>query len=242
MSIKSNLGELRELFYDGLLYIKTKIKGGTYADFYGQRMNRRIKKNPNWGLNLNKEFQLTYLKKHGLMPNHKFLDFGCGAIAAGRHFISYLDKGMYTGLDVSEAVLDEAKSRIKSEGLLDKEAQLVHIPAGDISLLPASHFDYLLAQSVFTHMPPDEISTLMSKIRNYMNESSTFFFTFVPPKDSKDKHKRNKLKDWQHSEEAMKTICNTNGFQFTIMDDWVHPDAPGVDRLGCAKITNSNSD
>jgi len=48
-------------------------------------MDLIVSRRPDWGLDLNKRFQLDYLIAHGLKPSMDFLDYGCGAIAAGRN-------------------------------------------------------------------------------------------------------------------------------------------------------------
>src|ERR1035438_2924105 len=43
--------------------------------------------------------QFEFLKSRGLLPDHRFMDVGCGALRGGSHFIRYLDPGCYHGID-----------------------------------------------------------------------------------------------------------------------------------------------
>lgn len=232
-NFRSRVGLVRELVLDAWLYLLIKTQGKTYADFYGLRMNRRVKKNPNWGLNINKKFQLEYLTQEGLRPQNTVLDFGCGALAAGRYMIDFLEPQKYTGLDVSTGVLEEGKKRLAQADLLKKQPSLMVVPGGDISILKLQKFDFIWAQSVFTHMPPDEIVKLLGKLIDYMGPHSAFYATFSPVEEKDYECKI--LKDWYYNEAFMKKLVEGCGYSFKLMNNWNHPDAPGLDRM--MKIT-----
>lgn len=56
----------------------------------------------------------TLLKKYG-KPVHKIIDFGCGT---GRHGLELMNLGyQYTGIDMSEAMIDIAKNNLKKTGM-----------------------------------------------------------------------------------------------------------------------------
>ena len=62
-------GFLRELWW----YTKHLFKGTSYAEYYADRMNHIVTRNPDWGLNLDRRFQLDYLRKHGLTSSSSLL-------------------------------------------------------------------------------------------------------------------------------------------------------------------------
>ena len=55
--------------------------------------------------------QRDFLVDQGLMPEHRLLDVGCGALRAGIHLVEYLDPGHYYGIDINETVLDAGYDR-----------------------------------------------------------------------------------------------------------------------------------
>ena len=56
----------------------------------------------------------TLLKKYGKSV-HKIIDFGCGT---GRHGLELMNLGyQYTGIDMSEAMIDIAKNNLKKTGM-----------------------------------------------------------------------------------------------------------------------------
>lgn len=119
-------GYLREAIW----YVRHLVMGSSYSEYYADHMNRIVARNPNWGLNLNRIFQFEYLKTHGLTPQSNLLDYGCGALAAGIHFVGFLEPGKYVGLDISKAVLCEGTRRLAHAGLSDRKPSL-HLLNGD---------------------------------------------------------------------------------------------------------------
>lgn len=215
------LGRLYYQIYDALLYFKHKLRGTTYADYYAERMDIRISKNRRWGLNQDKTFQLEYLIRHGLRKESDLLDYGCGALAAGLHFISYLDANKYCGADISSKVLQEGMRRVKDYGLETKQPSLVHIPSGQLDNLKDRKFDIIWAQSVLTHMPPEAIEYLFSNIRDLLKKDGKFMANFKCASGNRTKHVN--FRDWQYTTDSIEKIANKYGLKFKIMNDWVHP-------------------
>ncbi len=57
------------------------------------------------------EMQFAYLKEHGLRPEMRMLDIGCGNLRAGWRFIEYLDSGNYYGIDISPTSSSQPRRR-----------------------------------------------------------------------------------------------------------------------------------
>ena len=74
--------------------------------------------------------QFDYLVRHGLRPEHRMLEIGCGNLRAGRLFIGYLDTGNYYGLDISPDILIAAQETLVSYDLREKLPHLM--PVGDL--------------------------------------------------------------------------------------------------------------
>jgi cyclopropane fatty-acyl-phospholipid synthase-like methyltransferase len=215
-----------EYFRDGYFYIAYKLTGSSYSKYYADRMDRIVRRNPNWGLNLNKRFQLDYLVAQGLRPDSSLLDYGCGALAAGVHFIEYLLPDRYVGVDISAEVLAEGKRRLLSKNLMGKRAELHHIESGALDVLGNRKFDVIWAQSVFTHMPPEDIHNLLRDIPRHMHASSRFYATFA--RTDRDNHQE-RFKDWYYNIESFKNEAVLSNLHMEVMPDWRHPD----DNVGC---------
>ncbi|CAM5700702.1 hypothetical protein SVIOM342S_02693 [Streptomyces violaceorubidus] len=76
--------------------------------------------------------QFDYLVEHGLRPEHRMLDIGCGNLRGGWRFIDHLDTGHYYGIDISPDILIAAKQTLTERGL---QAKLPHLTiTGDLRL------------------------------------------------------------------------------------------------------------
>lgn len=215
------LRHLKALGEDAALYLVHKLRRTSYDAYYARRMDRVVRRNPNWGLNLDKTFQLRYLVDHGLEPSSTMLDYGCGALAAGLLFVDYLDHGNYVGVDISSGVLEEGRRRLELRGLAHKDARLHLLQEGSLACLGDATFDVVWAQSVFTHMPPDAIRHTMRGLRDHMHAKSVIYASFARVDDHPGQRR---FKDWYYEESHFRRLADELGFQLTVADDWVHPD------------------
>ena len=140
-------------------------------------------------------FQLDYLVSRGLKPHHLLLDLGCGSLRGGVRFVAYLDPGHYYGVDLNQPLLDVG---------YDKEI----VPAGLGGRLPRENlrcigdfgigrigvrFDFLIAQSVFTHIRFERVRECLTKVASTVEPGCLFFATYwrIPedyPDDLEFKH------------------------------------------------------
>ncbi|MEX2129636.1 MAG: class I SAM-dependent methyltransferase [Xanthobacteraceae bacterium] len=135
--------------------------------------------------------QLDLLIGNGLRPRHSLLDIGCGTLRAGRHLIRYLEAGNYTGMDISPNAIAFAEALVRDEGLWEKSPRLLLSVGKDLRFEQFNTpFDYLLANSVFTHLPAACIEECFAQIGQIMHPRSIFLFSYwnsqkpekVPPK------------------------------------------------------------
>lgn len=126
------------------------------------------------------KIQIDFMKAIGMKPNNTLLDLGCGTLRAGRHFIRYLNERKYTGCDISENALGEAFNLIAKEKLQNKSPRILSNQDLKFERFAEERrkFDYILAQSVFTHLLPEHIEECFSHIGKIMKKRSRFYFTF----------------------------------------------------------------
>jgi len=130
------------------------------------------------------KLQFDFLVAQGLRPEHNMLDVGCGSLRGGLHFVRYLERGHYVGLDVSADLLEAGKRELADAGLADKEATLVHTNKFDVTQLGRT-FDYALAQSVFTHLPLNPIIRCLVMMDRYLTPAGRFYATFFENPEGK---------------------------------------------------------
>lgn len=121
--------------------------------------------------------QFEFMKSRGLLPGHRLLDVGCGALRGGVHFIRYLDPGRYHGLDVNASLIDAGRRELAAAGLADREPQLIVDDRFDVGRFGGS-FDCALAVSLFTHLPMNHIVRCLSEVRGVLAPGARFYASF----------------------------------------------------------------
>jgi SAM-dependent methyltransferase len=157
-----------------------------YLDAYAANTNERVATDPKAAIGGSwdeiGQLQLEFLLGNGLEPHHALLDIGCGTLRAGRHFIRYLASGKYTGFDISSAAIDYGHALVRQEGLEAKAPALfVNVEKTlrfDDLHAKAATFDFLIAQSVFTHLPAENVAECLQNVPKVMHGQSKFFFTY----------------------------------------------------------------
>lgn len=129
--------------------------------------------------------QFDFLVHHGLKPNHRLLDVGCGCFRGGVHFVRYLEPGRYYGLD-SDASMIEAgfTEELEAGGLLPRlPRENVVVEAGFDASGFGVQFDFALAQSVFTHISANDIRLCLIRLARSVRPGGAFFASFFecPP-------------------------------------------------------------
>lgn len=119
-------------------------------------------------------FQINFLKKHGLQPHHRLIDVGCGTLRGGIPIIDYLDAENYTGLDVREMVLEEARMELVESGLEHKQPRLALSDDFD-SLELGAPFDYVWGYAVLIHMTDDISAACMRMVSRHLRVGGRFY-------------------------------------------------------------------
>jgi SAM-dependent methyltransferase len=162
-----------------------EIYGGRdYLATYAEHTDMRVDHDPHSAIgglwDEMGKLQFEFLVGKGLRPDHALLDIGCGTLRGGRHFIKYLNVGNYTGMDISPKAIDYGNRLVEAEGLSEKRPRVVVSKNRDLKFAEFNGevFDFLLAQSVFTHLKPEHIEECFRYICRIMRSDSAFFFTF----------------------------------------------------------------
>jgi SAM-dependent methyltransferase len=129
--------------------------------------------------------QLDFLIAQGLQPGDWMLDVGCGALRGGLHFIRYLERGHYAGVDSQQWLLDVGRFELREAGLVDRAPDLRCDAAFDFDAFERT-FDVALAQSVFTHLPLNAIHRCLVRVGDVLRPGGVFYATFL--ENSGDPH------------------------------------------------------
>ena len=115
----------------------------------------RLKRFDNWwdaGTNVFRRYQRWF----SFVPSSKVVDYGCGSLRVGGHFIRFLDPECYFGLDVIADFYDMGKDLIGAEMMAEKKPRFAVIGAD--SVRDAAQFapDFTFSSAVSYHLHPDE--------------------------------------------------------------------------------------
>jgi cyclopropane fatty-acyl-phospholipid synthase-like methyltransferase len=123
--------------------------------------------------------QFRLLTTLGLREHHSVLDFGCGSLRAGRLLIPYLLEGRYFGLEPNKWLIDDAIDREIGQTIIDlKRPTFLHHSNFSVKTFGVS-FDYILAQSIFSHAGRDVILKCLAEFRLCLKSSGLILATFV---------------------------------------------------------------
>jgi len=163
------------------------------------------------------KLQFDYAVSHGLKPEMRMLEIGCGNLRAGRLFVDYLEPGNYYGIDISPDILLAAEDTIAEHGLQAKLPHLTLVKDLRLHFLPESSFDFVHAHSVFSHSPIEVIDECLAHVGRVMSPDGFFDFTF----DRTEGTEHHVLhEDFYYRTQTLIELAAKHGLDATFMDDW----------------------
>jgi SAM-dependent methyltransferase len=127
--------------------------------------------------------QYRFLSERGLLPQHRFLDIGCGSLRGGIHFIRYLEAGHYYGIDRDQNLLDAGRQfELGLQEFSRRRPTLLCRDDFDFTRFGVE-FDYALAQSVFTHLTWNSILRCLVNVKKVLATRGCFLATFFEDMD-----------------------------------------------------------
>lgn len=164
-----------------------KATSRTHTEFYRAVMASNARRDPDAAIGSDTrehwmkvgQMQFSYLLTHGLRPDHRILDIGCGNLRAGWRMIQYLDSGHYYGVDISPDILLAALKELHSQKLQHKYPHLVLVNDLRFDFLPDQSFDVIHAHSVFTHTHADVIDQCFASAARLLKSDGFFDLTYL---------------------------------------------------------------
>lgn len=159
--------------------------------------------------------QLAFLQAHGVTPQSRVLDFGCGTGRLARVLVPYLAPQHYTGIDLSIHALFALQELAWQEGWEDQGFTL-HSGDGTLSVVAGQQYDVIWCYAVLIHLPIEIIEALIASL-----QAVTFgqlFFTYK----SATAPCRSGLKQWACPFSWYEETCKTYGYRVTKIDGMPH--------------------
>lgn len=123
--------------------------------------------------------QFRILCTLGLRDHHSVLDFGCGSLRAGRLLIPYLQPSRYFGLEPNQWLVDDAIEREVGHDLIRLKKPVFRNDSDFTVDHFGTSFDFIVAQSIFSHAGPDVITTTLSSFRRALKPGGLVLATFI---------------------------------------------------------------
>jgi SAM-dependent methyltransferase len=122
--------------------------------------------------------QFNLLTVLGLREHHYLLDIGCGSLRAGRLFIPYLRPGRYFGVEPIEWLVQKGLDEELGQSAIEiKRPTFLCNEQFEFGRFGRS-FDFLLAQSIFSHTSQAQLRRCLSQAARVMTPTSIFAATF----------------------------------------------------------------
>lgn len=166
--------------------------------------------------------QFNLLTGVGLREHHTLLDIGCGSLRAGRLFIPFLLAGHYFGLEPNAWLVEQGVKREIGRDLVRiKRPVFDHNREFKLTVF-GRQFDYLMAQSIFSHAAPPQIETCLREASKVMHPKSIFLATYVPGPENYDGNEWVYPESVNYTRERMMQFALEAGL-VAIPQPWQHP-------------------
>lgn len=170
--------------------------------------------------------QFRLLATLGLREHHFVLDVGCGSLRAGRLLIPYLNRGRYCGIEPNSWLVEDGIAAEIGPGLVAlKNARFSESRDFDAGVF-GERFDFILAQSIFSHAGPDMLRGALSRFKGALAGGGLVLATFLFDVD----HPRVKVETegWTYPgctayrRETIAELAASTGFVWRTLP-WYHP-------------------
>jgi len=199
----TTVGRLVGITISSLGYARYRIahRGTSFADYYADYVTRRLDRGrghstvgkrhrlPNapfirYPLIESEEHSdrglpiFEFLVELGLNPEHVCIDYGCGSLRIGQHLISYLDKGNYWGLDLTDRFYRDGLDLLPRSVAESKKPNLRIISDEALRAAAAASPDFIISYAVLTHVPPVEARMFFDRLMRLMASKTLLVFSF----------------------------------------------------------------
>ncbi|MEE1930537.1 class I SAM-dependent methyltransferase [Streptomyces sp. TRM 70351] len=161
--------------------------------------------------------QYAYLLRHGLAPQDRMLEIGCGNLRAGHLFIGHLEPGHYHGVDISPEILLAAQRTLVRHGLQSRLPNLSLVADLRLAHLPDAFFTVVHAHSVFSHSPLEVVDECLAHVGRVLAPGGFFDFTYNRTLGSEHHVLR---EDFYYRTATLVRLAAGHGLRAEAMEDW----------------------
>jgi hypothetical protein len=115
----------------------------------------------------------------GLQPDMRCVDFGCGSLRIGQHAIRYLGPSNYWGVDLTDSFIHAGLRLLPPDLVTSKKPRFGVVAESLLAEVREWAPDFIFANAVVPHIPPDELPLLFRRMAAMMAPSTRACVLFV---------------------------------------------------------------
>lgn len=147
---------------------------------------------------------------------------GCGSLRVGRLLIPYLNRSGYTGFEPNRWLIQEGIAReCGADQIENKAPRFVVSESSDIFSADES-FDFVLAQSIFSHMGLDLIAGWFDAAARLLAQTGVLVATYLPAKEDFEGEGWIYPDCVSYRSESLEELAQAHGLLFRPIA-WRHP-------------------
>jgi SAM-dependent methyltransferase len=165
---------------------RNKNPGGSFSQFYAEivikhvesgtphhTLGKKLRKGADWATTGTKQFQL-WRDAAQITERSKVVDYGCGSLRLGSHFIKFLEPESYFGLDIVPDFYEIGRQLMGPELIKEKRPRFGVI-SDSLALTAAinTEADLVLASGVSIHIHPDEVGEFFRNLTSLAGKRGT---------------------------------------------------------------------
>jgi len=105
-----------------------------------------------------------FFRSGKVAPDHRVIEYGCGSLRVGAHFIRYLEPKKYYGVDVVDGFYEIGQTLIGEALLREKLPQFDVISDATAENLARFSADFIYSSAVCYHVHPNEIGSYFAAL------------------------------------------------------------------------------
>jgi SAM-dependent methyltransferase len=173
-----------------------------------------------------------FLKAYGLTPLHRVVDYGCGSLRVGMHFIDHLAANRYWGVDVTPRFFEDGLRLLDPMMVAEKAPRLDVVSEQVLKEIRAWQPDWVFSVSVLMHVPPAEIEDFLRKVTDLLAPGARAIVLF----DRTEQNARIAPMSWTYNEaflcEALRRINPAFQIGFRFFEAAGYVGRKPISRLG----------
>ncbi len=130
------------------------------------------------------------------------VDYGCGSLRIGQHFIKLLGPGEYWGFDITDRFFNDGVAMLPKDLLAEKAPNLRVIGKESLARAAAAKPGLVYSVAVMKHVPREELDTFWSNILSLLQPRSVAVVYF----DVAEREMRTAGMNWTYSEAQVRDL------------------------------------